>query len=485
MDGSSVVNAQGVAEITTPTFTQQNADWNSDSGVTEILNKPNLATVATSGSYDDLTDKPTIPAAQVNADWNADSGVAEILNKPFQRTYAEFKGGYRATETGKFDLSQASEVDCGANADNIAIDQDNHWDGRDCYYFPVGGMYRVTLALNVQSTSSDSTLTRMDYGIARKDSNDAEETLAWEYFTLDNVNPSLVSVHMHATVSVAPGDCLTPYIHSNDSWYASVSINYVSFEKMGVYVVPPDPYNPYGLPEGTFRIQMSSSSDDPSVIFAKSRPTYTRVPDTEDQWDCHVSGNSAQSLLSPDTGEDGDPSYAYKLIRVLGANATSITSMRNIFAGNKALVEVALFDMSNVTDTAGMFGGCTSLTEIPQYDTSNVMDMGSMFYGSGITSIPALDTSSAWTFGYMFASCAGLTDIMLPASYHVSGLYESNYMFWDCVNVETGITSTYTLLSSSPYIDSQYGNHSGTFENCGTNTQSGRDELDGIPSDWK
>ena len=48
----------------------------------DILNKPNFATVATSGSYNDLTDKPTIPAAQVNADWNATSGVAEILNKP-------------------------------------------------------------------------------------------------------------------------------------------------------------------------------------------------------------------------------------------------------------------------------------------------------------------------------------------------------------------------------------------------------------------
>ena len=41
-----------------------------------------LATVATSGSYSDLTNKPTIPAAQVNSDWNAVSGVSQILNKP-------------------------------------------------------------------------------------------------------------------------------------------------------------------------------------------------------------------------------------------------------------------------------------------------------------------------------------------------------------------------------------------------------------------
>ena len=61
---------------------QVNADWNANSGVAEILNKPSLATVATSGSYTDLTNTPTIPAAQVNSDWNASSGVAEILNKP-------------------------------------------------------------------------------------------------------------------------------------------------------------------------------------------------------------------------------------------------------------------------------------------------------------------------------------------------------------------------------------------------------------------
>ncbi len=48
----------------------------------------NLATVATSGSYNDLSNKPTIPAAQVNSDWNANSGVAQILNKPTLATVA-------------------------------------------------------------------------------------------------------------------------------------------------------------------------------------------------------------------------------------------------------------------------------------------------------------------------------------------------------------------------------------------------------------
>ena len=44
---------------------QQQVNWNATSGVTSIANKPNLATVATSGSYNDLTNKPTIPSTNV------------------------------------------------------------------------------------------------------------------------------------------------------------------------------------------------------------------------------------------------------------------------------------------------------------------------------------------------------------------------------------------------------------------------------------
>ena len=47
-----------------------------------------LAAVAFSGSYNDLDNKPTIPASQVNSDWNASSGVAQILNKPTLSTVA-------------------------------------------------------------------------------------------------------------------------------------------------------------------------------------------------------------------------------------------------------------------------------------------------------------------------------------------------------------------------------------------------------------
>lgn len=46
-----------------------NADWNATEGDALILNKPTLSTVATSGSYNDLTSKPTIPTVDVNKEY--------------------------------------------------------------------------------------------------------------------------------------------------------------------------------------------------------------------------------------------------------------------------------------------------------------------------------------------------------------------------------------------------------------------------------
>ena len=76
------ISSQNIQQYLPEVPAQVNADWNATSGIAQILNKPTLAPVATSGSYNDLSNKPTIPAAQVNTDWNATSGIAQILNKP-------------------------------------------------------------------------------------------------------------------------------------------------------------------------------------------------------------------------------------------------------------------------------------------------------------------------------------------------------------------------------------------------------------------
>ena len=80
--GAVVAGAAGLA--VTGTFTlnggtipaaQVNPDWNSISGLSQILNKPTLTAVATSGAYGDLSGKPTIPAVAADVGAVATSAV--------------------------------------------------------------------------------------------------------------------------------------------------------------------------------------------------------------------------------------------------------------------------------------------------------------------------------------------------------------------------------------------------------------------------
>lgn len=73
-----------------------------------------LATVATTGDYDDLINKPVIPAAQVNSDWNAVSGAAQILNKPTIPTVnnATLTIQKNGTDVQTFTANASSNVTC-------------------------------------------------------------------------------------------------------------------------------------------------------------------------------------------------------------------------------------------------------------------------------------------------------------------------------------------------------------------------------------
>lgn len=52
--------------------------------------------------YTKLTNTPVIPAAQVNSDWNANSGVSQILNKPTIPAQVNLTSGNRISITGTY-----------------------------------------------------------------------------------------------------------------------------------------------------------------------------------------------------------------------------------------------------------------------------------------------------------------------------------------------------------------------------------------------
>ena len=85
LTGALDTSAQLVGSLNTGSGGGGTDDYN------DLSNKPKINNVTLSGnkttsdlhiSYNDLENKPTIPAAQVNSDWNSVSGVSEILNKP-------------------------------------------------------------------------------------------------------------------------------------------------------------------------------------------------------------------------------------------------------------------------------------------------------------------------------------------------------------------------------------------------------------------
>lgn len=101
---------------------QQQTDWDAVSGVTSIANKPAIiAAGATAvdarsaigagtsnfdGDYNNLSNKPTIPAAQQQTDWNAVSGITSIANKPAVIA----AGADQATARTAIDAASASDL---------------------------------------------------------------------------------------------------------------------------------------------------------------------------------------------------------------------------------------------------------------------------------------------------------------------------------------------------------------------------------------
>jgi len=86
---SAIIGPGADVDTLTPTFIEASVRSNIASGetISVLFGKimkvfSDLKNVAFTGSYNDLSNLPTIPDAQVNSDWNSTSGVSEILNKP-------------------------------------------------------------------------------------------------------------------------------------------------------------------------------------------------------------------------------------------------------------------------------------------------------------------------------------------------------------------------------------------------------------------
>lgn len=130
-----------------------NADWNATEGDALILNKPTLSTVATSGSYNDLTSKPTIPTVDVSKEY-VDTQLATKSDLP---------------DYTVFDIL----VDT-INSDSLSISQDDYnillskfIENQYMYTFPIrdNGLSVVSLAGLADSDGTITLIMQQETGI--------------------------------------------------------------------------------------------------------------------------------------------------------------------------------------------------------------------------------------------------------------------------------------------------------------------------------
>lgn len=90
------------------------SDWNATSGDAFIKNKPSLSKVATSGSYNDLSNKPTIPSAITVDSSLSSTSTNPVQNKVINNALAN-KGTYSKPSGGipKSDLTSAVQTSLG------------------------------------------------------------------------------------------------------------------------------------------------------------------------------------------------------------------------------------------------------------------------------------------------------------------------------------------------------------------------------------
>ena len=110
------------ADITSPAYIQNKptlATVATTGDYDDLIDKPDLKAVATSGSYNDLTDKPTIPAAQIQSDYaQTNSGAVDFIkNKPLLPFESKGQYLFKATPATKRSIEFTTLIGgtCGVN----------------------------------------------------------------------------------------------------------------------------------------------------------------------------------------------------------------------------------------------------------------------------------------------------------------------------------------------------------------------------------
>lgn len=321
MDIGAKIQASQIEDMPTIPAEQVNSDWNSISGKSQILNKPNLfsgnysdlkglpnlSSVATSGSYLDLkdqpiifdgnynslTNKPSIPVPQVNADWLANTGVSQILNKPilFSGSYLDltekpilFSGNYS-------DLTNKPNIP----AAQIQSDWNQNNSGSPDFIknkptIPVIN-YPVT---SVNGKTGSVVITSLDTGSAPSSHNHSISEITGLQSTLDNkisVGSSIPYSSLVGTPSIPTNNAFS-FLGLNDTDNVINNLGYLKWNSSGTSVQY-DTTIPYSVLTGTPTIPTNTNQLTNGAGFVTSSQAAASSPVQS------VNGKTGNVVLTP------------------------------------------------------------------------------------------------------------------------------------------------------------------------------------------
>ena len=404
-------------------------------------------TDAFSGSYNDLTDKPTIPNVTGKADKTyVDTELAKKANKS-----ELFSGSYNDL-TDKPNIPDISNLATKTELNNhvgstkhITDDERTKWNGyndtintmKTNFEDGVNTIYNAVVAkgitpLDKRPSSIVNAIERLILMISKG------PLLTYTFETGSPIMPLLngKSSYINFCKDTDNGDGTT-----TRKLYVEKEVNEISFEKItgSSSIISLD---------NTASIKLTIAN---SMFKNCDKLRYANLSNLDtsnvNNMSYMFSGCSSLTYLDVsnfNTSKVNYMSYMFNdcisltSLNVSNFDTSQIVDMSNMFAGcNKlASLDVSNFDTSQVTGMSGIFNNCNSLTslDISNFNTSRVTSTSYIF--NGCTSLTSLDlsnfdTSQVTSASYMFGDCTSLTSLD-ASNFNTSKITDMSNMFYDC-----------------------------------------------------
>ena len=149
-----------------------------------------------------------------------------------------------------------------------------------------------------------------------------------------------------------------------------------------------------------------------------------------------------------------------------------------LLKNNEYLLEVLDVNLQYSLSLSQIFANTPNLTYANLSKCSGNVELNDGFNESGIQYVVLNSNLGESNSVHLFENCYNLKD--LNNIKFTGEPFGAETMFQGCVNVESGILDLYNRL-----VAIGKGPYGAMFRDCGINTETGRAELEQIPSDWK